>query len=314
MSYYNGRYRRSANAEWGEIFGLKIESLTYEQLRELSFHKLMEFLEADSRIEKIAAEKLNKLGPKKFEIFLYFEHSNMLKYKFLMTTYNDVLRTRRKTFDSEKYHYHRTSFIHWGLLDESNRHYELQRWIDGKPNTLDSDGIDFSFLYKTYPDIAQKTVDKVIKQCNSYSQNSLINLIHTMPNSAVKYVSQKIFELPDKTVWLSVLQGDDKIPEEYIVKALRVAAKRTRVGKVSAPITKSILTKLPTIMRLEALETLLFNSSNSRSIKFTDIKTEDDIKELLFGSLIRYSNRVGRVVGLFKRFYIKDTTTTTNTF
>jgi alpha-glucuronidase len=58
---------------------------------------------------------------------------------------------------------------------------------------------------------------------------------------------------------------------------------------------------LPPVKRLETLETLLVHTSSK--VKFEDIESSDDLKTLLFGTSIRYNERVRTVINMFKRIY-----------
>ena len=84
--------------------------------------------------------------------------------------------------------------------------------------------------------------------------------------------------------------------------SVRAIAGNKRIPKINVELDESILKELPPVMRLKLLESLLIHMRGGK-VSFTDVKTEEKLKPLLFGTAIKYNDRVQTVVQRFKYLY-----------
>ena len=61
-----------------------------------------------------------------------------------------------------------------------------------------------------------------------------------------------------------------------------------------------MLKELPPVLRLDVLESIMYNLENTSHIPFIDL-TEDDLRHILFTTSIRHNRRVDYVVNKFKQ-------------
>jgi len=298
MAY--SRWRSSASSEWGELFGLTPADLTDEQLDKVSFRKLIELANQDTRVEKVLGDKMLKATKEDLEHLARLEDAEVKELPYLVSQYNKCLRERGPVLEKEKskkYYDNRSDYVFWRLMNKSNKGKEFARWIDGKDSIVDSDKIDYEWLFQSYPWIADQVVNKILKGATGYNKNSAIRMVCNLPEEPTKRYVEQICE-KDKSIYVHLL-SNRYTPRKNIIKCLREVAGRVRVPKLSVELDKSMLLELPPVMRLKLLESLLIHM-RSGHVKFTDISTEEELKPLLFGTAIKYNSRVEQIVRRFK--------------
>lgn len=308
MSY---RYS-NASCEWGELFGLNPNDLEDWQLEKISIKKLTEIAVNDSRAEKILGDKLIKCELDELSALDRLEKTDIKKLDYLRNKYNECIKLREKEIDkaSVKNYYRcmRSNYIFWNFLNDSNRAKELFRWTNSDKSIVNSNEIDFDWLYKKYSYLGDLAVKKMLKD-NKHSRrpgSSVVTMIKNLPKELLEKHVELLFNC-DKALYAHALSNVN-MPREYIIKALRGISGKKRLPAINVTLTKSILEDLPTIMRLGVLESLMLHSRSN--ITFEDIETSEDLETLLFGSTIRHNERVSRVLKTFKFRYEKNRSTT----
>lgn len=290
------RYRSSADADWGELFGLTPADLTDKQLKKISFRKLIELAGQDPRVEQIVGNKILKARREDLEHLSRLEDDEIKLLPHLLSSYNKCLRERGTILDKQKsksYYNRRDDYVFWKWLNNSNKAKEFSRWMDSESSIIDTNQIDYSWLYTTYPWLADKVTEHILTKYKSSATRLVINL----PEVPTKKYVNRILEC-DRSVYIHLL-SNKFTPREHIIKCLREIAGRVRVPALNVELDKSMLLELPSVMRLKLLESLLIHM-RSGHVKFSDIDNEDDLKPLLFGTAIKYNARVEYVVRRFR--------------
>lgn len=292
-------YRYSANSEWGTLWGLGPEDLSEQQLKKIDFIKLIEFTSQDSRAEKIAGDRLMECGVEDIRRLDKLKEQELKKLPYLISQYNKCIRQRSKELEEESnknYSITRTSYVMWQILDKSNKAVEFTRCIDGLPSVVETNKIDYLWLYDNYNWLADQIVEKVLKDSRRRS-TAAVRLVKTLPEEPTKKYIKRIFEC-DRSIFAHAL-SNEHTPHDYIVKALREIAGKKRVPALKVTLSKSMLSELPPVMRLKVLESLLLYMRSGK-VSFSDIPNEEELKPLLFGTAIQYNSRVQYVVKRFK--------------
>jgi len=291
-----GQYYRSSS--YGFLYGLEPTDLTEEQLKKIDFDKLIEFVVKDQRAEKILGDRLDTAPVREFAMLNYINDDEIKNVPYLISQYNKNLRNRAADLEQQakkEYYYgdRYSKYVFWRLLNSSSKAKELIRWIDGLYSVVNINDIDYNWVHTNYSWLSDKVINKIL---SDYNSSAAIKLVCELPEEPLN----KYIEIISAKGTLSpYLLSNRNTPRKYIVKCLREIAGRVRVPKLNVELDKSILTELPSVMRLKLLESLLINMSNGK-IKFTDIHNEEDLKPLLFGTAIKYNSRVENVVRQFK--------------
>ncbi len=294
--------RFGTRCDWGGMFGLEPNDLETRHLKKIDVDKLIEMLDKDERVEKIVADKLIKCSIDYLPYLQKLEKEEIKRFSFLVSKYNECIKLREKEIKSKStcYNSYRNQYILWNLLNNSNKAKEFHRWVKGESSVIKQNKIDFVWLYNSYPYLNDLVVKKIIK-CQGYNYNpsiAITKMINDLPEKSFKQYLDLIFTC-NKRIHALIL-SNPFTPREYIIKGLRSIAGKKRLPKINVTLNKSILSELPTVMRLEVLESLMLYYSK---IRFEDIKTSEDLEVLLFSSVIRHNARVGRVLAMFKRCY-----------
>ena len=271
----------------GDLFGLSPTDLTIEQLNKIQFEKLIDLLPRDERIGSIVADKIPAV---KLKSLIALKDTTISKD--IIMAYNTRLRIDKSSLD-QTYHYDRNYIIKWDLLDDENKIAEITNWSNGLISCVNTDTMDYKWLYGYDEELAKITVDNIVKnQTRSYSShNILFPLIKGLPKEELNRVFPTIKEKFNKDIFIYIL-SNPAAKEEWVLAALRIIAKKNTSPEILANITKDILDKLPTITRLEVLENIVRNR-NKDCIKNI---SEDDVKTLVFSSTMKYPKRVEQLV------------------
>lgn len=297
-----------ARCEWGELFGLDIASLSNEQLDKIDVTKLIEFIKIDPRAEKIVSDKIvsDKSAIGALTAISSFE-DEIASCQYFVNKYNELYTKAGGELDKliKNNYAYRREYIYWKLLNEENKKIEFARWSKSEDSIVNTSNADYNWLYKHDPTLAESVMDRVLADSHSHNPSSaVLNLIQNVPIDKINVLMPKLFN-KDKQLYMYALENSN-IPEEYAVRALRVTAKRTRIPSIRVKITESILKKIPTVTRLEILESILRcgqfryrGGSSASSLKFDGI-TEDVLRNLLFGNVVKHNSRVEGVLKRFK--------------
>lgn len=287
--------------QWGDIFGLKTIDLSIELLKKISFEKLLECLENDSRVPHIISARMLNESVEKIKYIHRIPINIILKFPNIVSIYNRYLEKNSKIIDKQS-GYYRKYIVLWHMLNENNRKIEIERWMYKIPSIINENSIDYSWLYTTYPDTANRLTKEMWKQegIYKYNQSGIKHMIRNIPKHRIKNDISRVFKSKDKHLHLEAL-GNPHLPEEYITKALKIVAKRTNIPIIKATITKKILEDLPTITRLEVIEKLI-----SSKTKIRGIKDKDEFRMLFLGSIMRYPQRVEYIVNRFDKIWSKN--------
>jgi len=299
----------SIYSEWGSIFGLKASDLTADQLVKVEFSKLIEFAE-DPRAEAVLCEQIQtvELG----KIRRMRDSKVMANCTKLIAAYNNRLRNiKEKEPKKPGYGYgdypYRSDYVFWDYLDEDNRLKEISKWSKGEDSIVSDEKVDYKWLFANHYALANEIVSNVIKKCpNQYRREDTIgNLLRNLPEAEIANIVPVIQTTFDKDCFAHVL-SNAKMPDNYVVAALKIIAKRVGSPRISVNITEAILRELAPITRLEALENIYRNyNSNCGPSPFSSIK-EEDLRALLFSAITKHPTRVEELInGMKNRSLIK---------
>lgn len=291
-------YRYSASSDWGEIFGLSPTDLEPWQLKKINIRKLVEFASTDPRVEKIIGDVIvqatNYITVKTLHFLQDNEFNNLpyikAKYNECIALNSDVL----EKVDKNGWDVKRDEFVWWNRLSSGNKSQEFIRWLDGKSSIIKTSKINFNWLNEKHNWLMDSVILKVFRCVES----DIIRMIPDLPEAYILRYLVRIFKC-SKSVYIHSL-SNIYTPRCYIIKSLREIAGRKHVPNVRVTLNKSILLELPPVMRLQILESLLIYMRKG-NVKFSDINTEEDLTALLFGTAIKYNQRVRQVVQRFNR-------------
>lgn len=292
-------YRYSANSDWGEIFGLKPTDLTIQQLEKINTNKLVEFASIDPRVEQIIGNRIarttNVDEVKALKSLLDIEFNNL---PYIKIKYNECIALNSECLDisnkKSRWRANRSDFVWWNKLSTGNKCQEFIRWIDDKDSIVDANKIDFNWLHENHEWITDSVIVKVF---NSKVARNITKMIPQLPEKYMLRYLKRIFEC-DKAIYVHSL-SNIHTPNDYIIKALRAIAGKKKVPSVRVTLSKALLEKLPPVMRLRVLESMLIYMRGG-NVSFSDIDSEEDLGALLFSIAIKYNVRVQQVVKRFK--------------
>jgi hypothetical protein len=302
-------YKTNLATDWGTLFGLNPKELTDEQFKNINFNKLIEFLDTDPRAENILCEKIMVAPITEIQRIAEI-YKTIPNFPNLLAKYNDFLKTRRHEINKDNSYGLREKLVIWDLLDDENKTQEYSSWLKGQRTIIREDIIDFRWLFNNNSILADDLVKKILGGVGQHSQfisHSALNLISNLPREEYIKALPEIFT-KSKYFYINALSNPET-PDEYTIKALRAANVITTIPAVKAKINNCVLDQLPPIMRLNILEKIV-QSGNSRctwqgdkKIKdnpLVDIKSPDDLKQLLFSSITKHSDRVSKLIKDYK--------------
>jgi len=334
MTYGQRRYiRYSESSKWGELYGLLPSDLTNEQLKKLSFKKLVEFAATDKRAEKLVAESLMTEDMNNLRYLENLEDKELQGLPLFLDKYNEFVVKRSKAIDGKTSSWSddRTRWVRWELLNDKNRKREINRRLNGSRSVAILANIDYQWLRKSDVELANKTIlhvmDKgstketlqmlsTINHSELYREHPLVgaqlvtksfknsgkvleSIISKMPKEVYLAILPKLFEQPKGAYMYAVC--NPHTPKKQALKALRAIAKKRSIPNIKIPIDVGMLKDLPPVTRLDILESIMRNVSKTEDLPFTDL-TEEKLRHMLFTAVIRHTNRVEFVVNTFNKY------------
>lgn len=306
-------YRKELRSGWGELFGLDICTLTDEQLSSIKVDKLVEFLDSDSRIENILINRLSDISLKEaIGLFGRFKEldKSLTDYSGLYTAYNEYVRDKDKVLELESKKnwgvHSRGDYLKWEWLDEKSRDMELARYANGNNSVIRETSLDYKWLYDNKRDLAISIAERIAGM-KGYGSGwgAKAHFIANMPEPMIDQFMAPLFKHKriNKELTFYAL-ANLNTPHKYIVKALRNIGKRKKaIPSIKVPLNKRVWKDLPSITRLNVMESVIYWAENKLTLNFGDVKTEEDLKELLFSSFLRYTGRVERLLRVFSKRY-----------
>jgi len=296
-------YRYSIGSDWANIFGLTSSDLSVDQLEKILSTKLIEFASLDQRVEKIIGDRLlNEIDPKHILAMKRIKTDEIKKLTYIKARYNECIALHSDKLEKlhKKAYYSsiRKELVLWDYLSDGNKAQEIVRWLDGKTSIIQLTKIDFNWVNDNHKWLMEQVIDKIF---NSKGTNGIINMISHLPEKYLAKNIDRIFKY-GKTKYIFLL-SNEHTSEKVVTKILREVAGLKNIPKVNATLNKSIFNALPSVMRLKSFESLLFYSRRPDNLNFSDIKTEKDLTPLLFGTSLKYNQRVCKVVQRFKYYY-----------
>jgi hypothetical protein len=280
------------------LYGLNANDLTEEQLQKVHYYKLIEIADTDDRIPKILADRLPTADLDQLSQFRT-NYQKFSKDKYFLDKYNEFYRNRSDIHLSWQKH----NFVFWSFLDDKNKATEAEifknRGQNGQYTILDNESFDFIWGWNHDQELTRKIADKIF----SYNYNyycSLRPFIQTATRELyLEYLPKVLSLIKIKKYGLSVVLLNEHTPERNAIQALRSFSKsQQEISGVKFKITKAVLQRIPPVMRLNALEKILVHKENYQAL--TDIQSPDDLKELVFGTTIKYPSRVEKLLKTYK--------------
>lgn len=280
------------------LFGLKPEDLTVEQLKKVHIEKLIQMLSKDKRIGGVLSE-LIALDVNGTNISKYFSLSqkDWDENVEMKNAYNSVLNISNgfgsKLNSKDYYRSSRVQYIIWRGLNETRRLEELNRFLNNETHSVMFEELDYNWLEQSDFNFALKVCRKQLSDRDFYTKRMIRSISKTL--ITVLYPEIKTLH---KYHWMELL-ANPNTPELYLESLLRVYAKYSKndLIDVCVPIPKKVLQALPPVTRLDVLEKLVIGAQAKKI--FVEFKTEEEIKELVFCVLTKYTDRVER---LLKRY------------
>ncbi|MFA5024270.1 MAG: hypothetical protein WC523_04900 [Patescibacteria group bacterium] len=283
---------------YGEIFGLTSEDLTQQQLEKIQTQKLIEFIESDSRVERIIGDRVDSGA---WDVVKYFgSYCDALKnHKYLIRKYNKLISSGKSPEDS---YYYRNRYYHWPLLNEKNKIKECEYWINGCASSFDPAQEDFNWLFSGYLPLAEQLTQKIVDMMGQYNTDKMTrNLISGLPEQfLLKYL--RLFKKHAKLYLLS----NQYTPDKHMESILRYISGKSSFPDISVKLRKDVVLKLPSVMRLKSFETMIgINRYSFNKVKIVDITVPEDLDFIFFGTSMKYNSRVQKVVAALKKEYEK---------
>ena len=291
--------KQSIASEWGSIFGLTASDLTDTQLEKISFGKLLEFVE-DPRAEKLLIAKLENAEAWEQER-IYTVEKELSALENFKITYNDWIRKgcpKKSPVNENSYYYnynYRQHAIRWSLLDDKNREAEFDTYLRGSYSIINFRDLDLQWGWSKQPEKTKELAVKVLKE--NGSPHDMNRLLEKIPKEHTKELVPLLFQRKDKSFHVAALSSPH-LSDRHIVKALKTWAKIVHNPEIKAKIKISHLNRLPPITRLEVLEKLVYKNLSIT----TDIQNEEELKQLVFSSMMKYYQRVQNLLKDYKRY------------
>jgi len=272
----------SAISGWGKIFGIPIFSLTNEQLEVLDFNKLIECVELDSRVAPVICKKIE--GRTDTLIQLNKISEILSDFPDLIKKYNECVRRERKAEP-----FNRIYYIRWELLDDENKEIEVLRLAENKSSMAPDNEVDYEWLNQRNPSLCDALIKRTIDRRHYYK----IGLYHMLSSLPAEKVKPILKDIGIENVLVSPYAN-----EEQTIKALRRLHKRYYLPPINVKLTAKIWSLLPPIMRLDLIESVMRHNNTVKSI--VDNMSEEELRTLLFPSIVRYPRRVESVINRYK--------------
>lgn len=305
-------YKQELRSSWGELFGLDICTLTDEQLSSIKVNKLVEFLDLDCRIENTIVNKLKNISLKEaIRLFSRFKEldKNLSDYPTLYASYNEYVRNKDEDLELESNKNwnipNREKYLRWEWLDEESRDMELYRYANCMNSIVSETSLDYKWLYDNKRDLAISIAERITcEEGYGSSWSAKVHLITNMPEPMIDRFMVPLFKTKRNKELTFYALSNTNTPHKYIVKALRNIGKRKKaIPEIKVPLSKKVWKDMPSITRLNVMESVVYWAKNTTTLDFGDIKTEEDLKELLFSSFLRYTSRVERLLRVFSKRY-----------
>lgn len=279
-SYYHGKY--------GSICGIHPSKLPIELLQEVDMEKLSECIKEDKRVEEIISTKIESSTIKKITFLKNISDDDILQSPAILKAYNDCIKRSAKDLDGS--YVFRNDFIREKLLDNENKMNEVKRWLNGLDSVVNESSVDYTFLFEHFPDLADAKIKKILSEV--YTSRGMYRMIATLPKNKIPEIFPEVMKRKT-SVKIHVL-CNQYTPKEFIIKALKCIGNKVNIPDIKIKIDEDIIKSLPTITRLDVVETLL---NSGKKIDFAqNFKSKDELANLLFSSAIRYPDRVERAV------------------
>lgn len=297
------RYHRRSRytSERGSICGIDPKDLPENLLQNIATEKLIECVDADSRIEGVLA---NKIVDFKFDDLVRLKNLPEGSYPAVKQAYNNYLDVNWQKLISHlesSYYNTRHNYIISKLINDDRRLVELRRLLEGKQSIYTKSNVDYGRCFNHFDSLTTDSVTKTIENANSkYAGCSASEQIaKTLPKHKIKEFFPKLAKT--KPIVAMHMVANPNCPEEYAVKALKAMGKKTPPD-IKIDITYNILDQLPPIGRLNVMENLI----NNRHMDRIKLENEEQVSNLLFSSVIRYPERVQKVVNFAKRYFDRN--------
>lgn len=312
MTYYDYSQRHqhsNATNHWGSIFGLKADDLTFEQLNKLNMDKLLEFLPNNS-VENII---INRMVNKKFSI----EELNYLRYPLnrdknfknnyprLVKAYNDFIYQARQeeAAGTEKVG---SMELFRELVDERNYYNELIRSMkfDDNYSLVNIRNASLDWIKKIYNNEIysywKASLDKKQKQ-GYLGSDQVERFFRVINKDQAESYTEELKKLEDKKLYHYSLASQhlNRQDTHDILKEIRKSSYHITVN---AKIDESMLLRYATVTRLEVMERLMHHAQHD-VFPFPKELDETLLSQVLFGSSIKYNNRFGKVIAIYKHRY-----------
>lgn len=295
----------SQRAQWGEIFGLTSNDLTTQQLEKITIGKLLEFTSSDSRIEKIIGDKVVSANTKWEDLSALsnLDDDDVKKVPYITQKYNEFIATHACPNESC---YGRDRYIIWKFLNKENKVKECKDWLNDQRASFSPNKDDFDWLFAEYLDVAKSIANKIMSSSSRYyghyyysdKEQHYKNMLPSFPEDFLKekidFISKQVKPFP------LYLLSNKFTPLDYAEKLLRSIAGKTHIPSMFIKLGNDLLTRIPPVMRLNLVESLLYNMRDGY-VEFVDVKDESDLNALFFGTAIKYNTRVQKVVDSFKK-------------
>lgn len=283
------------------IYGVDVNEFSEDILYKIRIDKLFEIFKhnyyKDDRLHKIISSRILNENIDRISYIYYIPENIIKQYTDILSEYNKYIRVNYASINKTNT-FSRARVIRWNLLDDKNKINEIVRFSNGKVSSVGSSNIDFEWLYEKYP-CADIIIESIFDSFDKHeiSPSVMGEIIKKIPERKMEYAMKRMFKNKNKYKSLYAWAIENKnIPKKYIGKALRAICKRKEFVDIAVPLTKDILEELPSITRLNLLEKLIYD--NNKSI--VKLKNEDELRALLFSSIIKYPKRVECVVSKFK--------------
>ena len=330
-------------SNWGNLYGLKFEDLTDNQIKKIEVRKLAEFINQNEQVEIILGDSLLSATPESMldtmnAISRNNNFANFAKFKYLNKKYNEYLVINVDVIAEQvRKHYHynnRARYIRWDWLNNENKLNEIEKLSEGKSSVADESNIieKIEWLFGANERLAIKFTSKILKRgiCSysyTYNCDKLIQkldipalctnyplLAEMMIDYGLRFVEKLnsiLYKLPTD-VYLALLPEmfENKNARAYALTASTTPdeymglALRAISGKTYIPTIRRNIT-VDMLNDLPPITRLKTIEARFYNSSMNKIinLTEEKLRHMLFASTIRYTLRVARLVKAFNNNY-----------
>lgn len=268
--------------------------LTTAQLYLIDFSKLVVLRclnnQVNERVDDVIISRINNdlVTPSDLKHFSTWDTQSLFfpkRKEDFIDAYNNFYQRHFSLYEKgDKLH-----LLNWNLLSDKNKLNECRFFVDGKYNIVNTQTIDYDWLYEQDYFLAQRLADKVATN-RPYSPNAIIRLFEKLPR-------QEVHRLESVAYYIEATLASPFVSDAVAPKALREFSKKKSLRfSINYVISFEELESLPPVTTLKLIDKIV-SIGNVEPLKNIN---EEQLGLLLFSTSLRYNWLVSTTLKKYK--------------